>query len=151
MICEKHNEEKVKQKNRFRCISCNREQQRIWWNKNKTEQQERVKKNRNRLQDVVLGVKESNKCFICEEQNPMVLDFDHLENKTESISEMVRIGVKPETIKNEITKCRILCSNCHRIKTHIENNSYIFKKYETDQRFSDKIEKIRTMMERKDK
>lgn len=152
MICEKHNEEKVTYKNgRKQCRSCNKESQSIWWNKNKIKQQERVKKNRNRLQDVVLEVKESNKCFICEEQNPMVLEFDHLENKSESVSEMVRIGVKPEAIKNEITKCRILCSNCHRIKTHIENNSYIFKKYETDQRFSDKIQKIITMMERKDR
>jgi hypothetical protein len=103
------------------------------------------------LQDVVLEIKEAHKCFICEEQNPMVLEFDHIDNKAESVSEMVRIGVKPESIINEIAKCRILCSNCHRIKTHIENNSYIFKKYETDKRFSDKIEKIRSMIDKNER
>ena len=152
MICEKHNEEKVTYKSgKKECRSCNREYQASWWNKNKIKQQERVKKNRNRLQDFILEIKESNKCFICNEQNPLILEFDHVENKTEAVSEMVRIGVKPETIKNEISKCRILCSNCHRIKTNIENNSYIYKKYETDERFSDKFEKIKLMIERKDK
>ena len=152
MICEKHNEEKVTYKSgKKECRSCNREYQASWCNKNKIKQQERVKKNRNRLQDFILEIKESNKCFICNEQNPLILEFDHVENKTEAVSEMVRIGVKPETIKNEISKCRILCSNCHRIKTHIENNSYIYKKYETDERFSDKFEKIKLMIERKDK
>lgn len=151
MICEKHGEEKVTYKNgKKQCRSCNREAQSTWWNKNKKKQQERVKRNRNRLQDIIIEIKKTNKCAICEEQNPMVLDFDHFENKTESVSEMIRIGVKPDTIKNEISKCRILCSNCHRIKTHLENNSYIFQKFETDERFTEKIEKIRLMIEKKE-
>ena len=74
MICEKHNEEKVTYKSgKKECRSCNREYQASWWNKNKIKQQERVKKNRNRLQDFILEIKESNKCFICNEQNPLIL------------------------------------------------------------------------------
>jgi hypothetical protein len=152
MICSKHNEEKVTYKNgQKECRSCNREWQSVWWNKNKIKQQERVKKNRNRLQDVIIEIKENSKCFICDEKNPMILEFDHIENKKETVSEMVRIGVKPETIKNEICKCRILCSNCHQIKTHIENDSYVYNKYKIDERYSDKIEKIKLMMEMKEK
>jgi hypothetical protein len=150
MICEKHNEEKVTYKNgQKECRSCNREYQSVWWNKNKIKQQERVKKNRNRLQDVILEIKECNKCLICAEDNPMVLEFDHVERleKRENVSDMVRIGIKPETIKQEMSKCRVLCSNCHQIKTQIENNSYAYKKYETDSRYKDKIEKIKSMFE----
>jgi hypothetical protein len=151
MICEKHNEEKVKQGKRLRCVSCNREQQRSWWNQNRTTQQQRVKKNRNRLSDVILEIKEIKKCLICGEDNPMVLEFDHIEpgDKKETISQMARVGVKPETIRQEIYKCRVLCSNCHQVKTHIENNSYTFKRYETDNRFKPIIEKIISMIENK--
>ena len=152
MICEKHNEEMVNQKNRLRCMACNREQQRIWWNKNKLAQQERVKKNRNRLKDIITDIKETKICLICEEDNPMVLEFDHIihSDKKETVSEMTRIGVNPETIKQEIAKCRVLCSNCHQIKTHIENNSHTFKRYEADLRFKNKIEKIIAMIESKE-
>lgn len=149
MICEKHNEEKVTYKNgKNKCRSCNREHQRIWWKENKIKQQERVKRNRHKLHDIVIEAKEHNKCAICEEQNPMILEFDHVDDKKENISWMVRQGVSSDDIKSEISKCRILCCNCHRLKTHIENNSYIYKKYKTDERYSDKIEKIKIMIEK---
>lgn len=147
MICEKHNEEKVTYKNgKKTCLTCNKIAQREWWQKNKLSQQERVKQNRNRLKDIILDIKKTKMCAICCETNPMVLEFDHIRDKTECVSELARIGIKKERIEEEISKCRVLCSNCHQIKTHIEKQTYIYKKFENDERYKQLFIKIIDMI-----
>lgn len=147
MICEKHNEEKKLLNNGRRCcVSCNKEHQRLWWQKNKHKQQQKVKANRNRLKDFVLELKNKYNCLICGENNPLVLDFDHLENKLTDVSRMIKIGTKQENILEEINKCRVLCSNCHRIKTHIENDTYIYKKLSTQEQYKEIFAKIKEMI-----
>lgn len=54
-----------------------------------------------------------NKC-------PTALEFHHVVEKTENISLMVSKCNSLEKIKNEISKCIVLCSNCHR-EYHYEN------------------------------
>jgi hypothetical protein len=70
-----------------------------------------------------------NPCVSCGNSNLMVLEFDHRsrEEKSFSISEAVNNGVSLEDIKNELSKCSVLCANCHAIKTHMENNSWRYK------------------------
>lgn len=57
------------------------------------------------------------KCLICKESEPVTLDLHHLDPliKNESPSRM--IGYSTESLKKEIRKCVVLCSNCHR-KVH---------------------------------
>lgn len=54
---------------------------------------------------------------------PYVMDFDHLgEDKTGEIGANIhRWGVK--RIRREIAKCELVCSNCHRIRTHERRQS----------------------------
>ena len=48
---------------------------------------------------------------------PVAMDFDHVRGeKAFSISK--RLMAKRETILVEIAKCDLVCSNCHRIRTH---------------------------------
>ena len=55
-----------------------------------------------------------NPCVDCGENNPLVLTFDHVRgDKKLGISEMVGRGWSIETIKAEITKCEVVCFNCH--------------------------------------
>lgn len=58
-------------------------------------------------------------CVDCGNNNPVVLEFDHKEGYTKlgDISQMVLSGYSLIKIKNEIDKCDVRCSNCHRIKT----------------------------------
>lgn len=58
-------------------------------------------------------------CSLCDEKEPVALDFHHLlpANKSDRISSMIRQRKTILEIQAEIDKCVILCSNCHR-KVH---------------------------------
>lgn len=68
----------------------------------------------------VYGILIKESCVDCEENNFLVLEFDHVRgSKTASISQIIR---KPRTfpidvVKTEISKCEIRCGNCHRMRT----------------------------------
>ena len=48
-----------------------------------------------------------------------ILDFDHLpgHRKVMDVSRMVRLGYAWEKVVEEINKCQLICSNCHRLRT----------------------------------
>lgn len=56
------------------------------------------------------------KCNRCPENHPAVLDFHHTDPsaKEMAISCMVQKGFGLKKIQEEISKCEVLCSNCHR-------------------------------------
>ena len=62
-------------------------------------------------------------CQVCGYNNPefpSALDFDHIDpkTKTSSISQMM---TKPfEEVVAEVSKCRVLCANCHYAVTHLQ-------------------------------
>lgn len=72
----------------------------------------------------ILTLLKKSGCIDCDEKDPIVLDFDHLGNKTAGISHMVRNHYSWEEIEAEIAKCVVRCSNCHRRKTAKERNYY---------------------------
>jgi hypothetical protein len=52
--------------------------------------------------------------------NPWVMDFDHLDGDTKSgnIATMIRAAKPLDAILREISKCELVCSNCHRDRTY---------------------------------
>lgn len=61
-------------------------------------------------------------CIVCGEQEKACLDFHHLSDKDAVISQM--LGWNDKRVKEEISKCVVLCANCHR-KHHAGILSYI--------------------------
>lgn len=56
-------------------------------------------------------------CVDCGEADIVCLDFDHVTgNKVANISKLVNNG-SMSAIKLEITKCEVVCANCHRKRT----------------------------------
>ena len=77
-------------------------------------QQRRRKSNLVRLWEL----KESNPCMDCNEFFPAIcMDFDHRDAETKVNCVGSMIGFNWETIETEISKCDLVCSNCHRIRT----------------------------------
>ncbi len=88
-------------------------------NKIKARTKKRNKEQKIKNRKFVAWVKNRSCCVDCGETNPLVLDFDHVEGiKIMNISDMARTSYSRETIMDEIDKCEIRCSNCHRIITH---------------------------------
>lgn len=61
----------------------------------------------------------------------VALDFDHIDPSTKSfkIADFVRNGLRPtreaqDMLVSEVQKCRVLCSNCHRVKTREAGDYY---------------------------
>lgn len=71
----------------------------------------------------------SHPCVDCGERNPLVLEFDHLDDKHKNVSEMVRTGYSIKKINMEIEKCSVVCSNCHRLRTIRRANAYPYIYY----------------------
>jgi hypothetical protein len=76
-------------------------------------------RNRQFVSDYLIG----KSCIDCGESDPIVLEFDHFENKKDIICEIIQ-NCSIEKIEAEIKKCNIRCANCHRRKTAIELGYY---------------------------
>ena len=66
-----------------------------------------------------------NPCVKCGETEPILLDFDHIDDKNGLVTEMDCIS----KLEEEIKLCQILCVRCHRLKTQKKNNSFKYQKY----------------------
>ncbi len=94
-----------------------------WYERNKTIHCANVKEDKKRTKEndgpVIRKLKE-NPCTDCTLRFPYyVMDWDHRPGETKSfnVSEaLYNYGL--ERILAEIKKCDLLCSNCHRIRTH---------------------------------
>lgn len=53
---------------------------------------------------------------------PYVMDFDHVEGEKKGcVSKLAHARMSLEKLQQEIDKCEVVCSNCHRIRTHNRN------------------------------
>lgn len=63
-------------------------------------------------------------CVDCGENDPIVLEFDHLRDKTCAISVLAQYCSSISKIEEEIAKCEVRCAHCHRRKTAKDFNWY---------------------------
>lgn len=94
-----------------------------WEERNAIESQRKIRDKRTNKRKWVREYKSQNSvCVDCNiSYPPHMLDFDHLDNKTFNLS---GDGVKDndiEAIMEEIKKCEIVCSNCHRHRTYMRS------------------------------
>ena len=98
-----------------------RECHKRYYLKNKLLYKEKNAKRRNELINFVILLKEKP-CMDCGIQYPhYVMDFDHRDGDTKltTISKMINYhSYSKEKIIEEIEKCDLVCSNCHRIRTY---------------------------------
>lgn len=67
-------------------------------------------------------------CDICGyKESPVALDWDHIDPHTKEYSLNYYKSMSWNKINTELSKCRLLCANCHRIHTYNEGHSSIRK------------------------
>jgi hypothetical protein len=98
------------------CKECQKEYKLKYYYKNKDSHYKRNKITNEKLDKYILEYKLSHPCSICGESCPECLDFHHLFNKRIEVARAKRLGSLLK-LKEEVSKCIVLCANCHR-KVH---------------------------------
>lgn len=93
-----------------------------WYPSNKKAHLARVKKNKRERREWLRALKDGKSCIKCAEPHPACLDFHHRDPKTKLFglgSEQAWSSRSKAAVLEEIKKCDVMCSNCHR-KLHFE-------------------------------
>jgi hypothetical protein len=53
-----------------------------------------------------------------------VLEFDHLDVKRGNVTDLMRAGASIRALDQELSKCAVVCVNCHRIRTATRGGSW---------------------------
>lgn len=93
---------------------------------NREQADEKARARRARNKEYLDGLKSSTPCTDCGiEYPPYVMDFDHTRGeKVTNIAKVARLW-SIKRLDTEISKCDIVCSNCHRERTF--GNRVVFK------------------------
>jgi hypothetical protein len=96
------------------------EYQRVYRVANPEKYKQAQKKYKQKIDDFVKSIKKSP-CVDCGGSFPReCMDFDHVPGRGEksfNISRATADGVSIKKIMTEISKCDLVCANCHRIRT----------------------------------
>lgn len=97
------------------CKECNKKASSKWYKNNPNRIVERNCDNRHKFIESIRDMKSSVGCVRCSEKHPACLEYHHVDptDKSFSIGEGIYKYGK-STILNEIEKCEVLCSNCHK-------------------------------------
>ena len=95
-----------------------REYHKRWYKKNKEKRYASIKKWQKEARKKIQKIKESNPCMDCGQKYPYyVMDYDHREGEEKEFTVAHYTGKAWQRVLNEIAKCDLVCSNCHRIRT----------------------------------
>lgn len=101
----------------WNCRDCNR----AWHEEHKAHHNRMIHARTARVREEhatkILAFLLNNPCVDCGENDPVVLEFDHLHDKVDAVSYLATSGSSWATIQAEIAKCEVVCANCHRRRT----------------------------------
>lgn len=114
------------------CLECNKSSLKRHYNENKSVYHERNKKVRTRNKEFIWNLLKDKTCMDCGLNNPLLLEFDHLDDKSYNIANMIN-SHSIQSISDEVLKCEIVCANCHRLRTYERMNTWYFQKWKEEQ------------------
>ena len=105
---------KAKGQRQYSCRQCTRIQSKRSYDRNKESTIQNVKLRNDHYALILSEWKRTLSCVVCNESAHYCLDFHHLDpsKKDINISSISRGSWK--RLRNEILKCVVVCSNCHR-------------------------------------
>lgn len=96
---------------------------------NKQDYVKRANDRREGVKALLQEIKATKSCIECGESHPACLDFHHRDRseKVITISKGVTSNrLTKQKLLDEITKCDVLCANCHRKHHYNENRALLF-------------------------
>jgi len=112
------------------CKKYQKKYHKYWYDINKENRKKQIKKRKVEIYEEVANFKSNNKCNICKESNPVALDFHHLADKKFGIRAGISSGYNLKKIVDEMSKCIVLCANCHRKEHHGKKENKTIKNRE---------------------
>lgn len=114
---------KIKGIRSYQCRDCNKANLKRHYYNNKDYYIKKSKKNKINTVNWYNDIKSKLKCIKCGENHAATLDFHHRNPNIKEYTVSTKILVKGrKNILEEISKCDVLCSNCHR-KLHWEERN----------------------------
>ena len=108
------------------CRACQSKYSRKHYEQNRAKYIAKASARKRRLADEnrarMLEFLAENQCVDCGESDLVVLEFDHLRDKTFEISQVLR-DREWSVIIEKIAKCDVVCANCHRRRTSARQGS----------------------------
>jgi hypothetical protein len=110
------------------CKTCTAQRSAAWYENNKQHHVENVMDRKRRLRDeardYVWNYLLSHPCENCGESDPIVLEFHHTGSKESNVSELIYRADSILQVVQEISRCQVLCGNCHKRVTAKERGWY---------------------------
>ena len=102
-----------------------RNYQRSWYQRHRTKRLARIYERKAATIEYVQEIKSQLRCADCGEHHPATLQFHHVnsEDKMFNVADAVRNGLGLDRIKKEISKCIVLCANCHAVRHYNMRNT----------------------------
>lgn len=104
------------------CRDCKAAYQRQWYERNRSRHISNVNEIRRRLRNEhrrIVRKAKSQPCADCGVRYPpYVMDFDHVRGQKRWDIGSSKGAVTTAALLAEILKCDVVCSNCHRMRTH---------------------------------
>lgn len=100
------------------------EYQRAWYARNKEKAKAAVYANKRKYRQKWRDYKATLKCAHCGFDHPAALDFHHVKKSPDNkpVNHLIRKDAF-KAVMEEIKKCIVLCSNCHRLHHHEERGT----------------------------
>ena len=107
------------------CKKCQRKRSKKHYENNKEYYLIRNKQRKKNMLNELAKYKSKIGCIDCGEKHPACLDFDHISGEKQgNIADLAHDGVSEFLLTEEIKKCVVRCSNCHRKRTSIQFDWY---------------------------
>jgi hypothetical protein len=95
-----------------------KEENRRYYEKNREKRYACNERQKERIRDFLWSYLETHSCADCGENDPIVLQFDHVRGEKKfAVSQAVEKKLGLDRVQSEIDKCEVRCANCHVRKT----------------------------------
>lgn len=107
-----------------KCKECQKLYHKEWWSRNEERnakaRRKSIREYKKSLAALISSLKDKPCCDCGGRFKPWQMDFDHLGKipKYMNVSRLATSGVGRRRILEEISKCDLVCANCHRDRTH---------------------------------